>query len=125
MADADRIADLEARIAYLESELGLVIARDHVHLVRRALAVTQSHAHFLLTLYRCRPRSLTYDQLDERIPPVAGRGEAPRNTIRAFAMQIRKRLGPDVIETVGGGYRLGPRGLILVGQAVEPLQAAA
>ena len=125
MSEADRIAELEERVAYLEGELGLAIGLDQVNLVRAALTVTQSHAHFLLTLYRCRPRSLTYGQLDERIPAVAGRGEAPRNTIKAFAMQIRRRLGADVIETIGSGYRLGPRGLILVGRAIEPLQAAA
>ncbi len=125
MTDAARIADLEARVAYLESELGLSIASDQAHLVRGALNVTKSHAHFLLILYRCTGRSLSCDQLDERIPSVVGRGEAPRNTIWVFALQIRRRLGSDVIETVDGGYRLGPRGHVLVGRAIEPLQAAA
>lgn len=125
MNDADRIADLEARVAYLESELGLTVELDQVHQVRQALNVTQTHAHFLLTLYRCHGRSLSYEQLDERIPAVVGRGEAPRNTIRVFALQIRRRLGPDVVETIEGGYRLGPRGLALVGRALEQLQAAA
>lgn len=125
MSSADRIADLEARVAYLESELGLAIGLDQVHQVRRVLNVTQTHAHFLLTLYRRRGRSLSYDQLDERIPSVVGRGEAPRNTIRVFALQIRRRIGADALETVEGGYRLAPRGLDLIRQALEPLQAAA
>lgn len=125
MNDADRIAELEERVAYLESELGLAVAIEQAHQVQRALSVTPTHAHFLLALYHCRGRSLSYAQLDERIPAVVGRGEAPQNTMRAFALQIRRRLGADSVSTVDGGYRLGPIGHDLVRRALEPLQAAA
>lgn len=125
MTDAERIAELEERVAYLESELGLAITADQLHQLRRVLNVTPSHAHFLLALHRCRGRSLSVDQLDERIPVIVGRGDEVRYTIRVFAFQIRQRLGSDVLETVRGGYRLTSRGMALVGAALSPLQAAA
>lgn len=44
------------------------------------------------------------DELQERFFPAATSG---RRVIRVYVRQLRNKFGPDVIETVSGGYRLG------------------
>jgi len=44
------------------------------------------------------------DELQERFFPSATSG---RRVIRVYVRQLRSKLGPDVIQTISGGYRLG------------------
>lgn len=113
MTDAERIAELQAEVAYLRSELGLSIRHGHVHALCRELKVTRSQATVLLVLRAANSRGLTLEQLDERIPQTHGRPRAGF-TVRVFIYQIRKQLGADVIDSMVGGYRLSSSGFALL-----------
>lgn len=122
MTAADRIAELEERVAYLEGELALVVSTERIHLIRSRLGVTKAQAHLVLALHDMRGRPLTVAQLDERIPEAIGRGERAGLTVRALVYQIRQRLGAGVIETIGSAYRISGIGAIQVASALDQHQ---
>lgn len=123
MTDADRIAELEAEVAYLRSELGLSIRHGHVHALCRELKITRSHATVLLALRAASGRGLSLEQLDDRIPLAHGRPRAGY-TVRVFIYQIRKQLGADVIDSMVGGYRLSSAGFALLDSVLQIRRAA-
>jgi hypothetical protein len=121
----DRIAELEDRVAYLESELGLALDLERIDALRTGLRVTNGHAHMLLALHDRGGRPLSVLQLHDRIPELRTRSDRSSEYVRAVVYQVRQRLGADVLLACSGGYRLSPRGFILVDQVLQPVRAAA
>ena len=107
MTDADRIADLQERIAYLERELGLSLEQTRIARLI-GYGMTRSQAHVVLALHQAAGRTLSADQLDDTLP----RGERDaRNFIKVITNRARAIVGADAIETVRGvGYRISGNG---------------
>lgn len=102
MTDAERITDLEERVAYLEGELGLSINATRLGRLM-AFGMQCSQAHIALALYQANGRVLSADQLDDALP--TGERE-PRNFVKVAINRVRGAIGADCIETVNGlGYR--------------------
>jgi DNA-binding response OmpR family regulator len=119
----DRCAELEERVAWLESELGLrreTEAEDRLHRFmtsEAAYTINRPGAcRFTLALYRARGRAVSRPQVLEAVPPVAG-GEDERNwrIVDVWACHARRALGVDAIQTVRSrGYRLTEAGMARV-----------
>lgn len=107
-AQANRIADLEERVAYLERELGL--SRD---LTRVGSLVAKgwrgNPARIALALAYANGRILSDAQLADALPDRDRADDS--NNIKAHMWWVRKMMGYDAVETVRGiGYRMTPKG---------------
>lgn len=109
------------RCAYLESELGLQVARTEVDSVSRGLKVSRSQARILIALYRTR-RVLSELELQDAAVARVGCEDADRfHVVQVHICKIRPRLGKDAVLTSRGlGYRLGESGRALLSPILEP-----
>jgi DNA-binding response OmpR family regulator len=130
-ADCLRCAEKDARIAWLESELGLRLETDRYAVLRQAMRLATTHgwcaARFVDTLYAARGRAMTLEQIMDGMPPKAG-GDDERDTriVAVWVCRARKALGRDAIENVWGkGYRLTPLGMSRVAEMLSPTAEAA
>lgn len=124
----DRCPELEERIAWLESELGLIDHTSHIAAIRKALNASPSEAEIIFAMHSVKGRFVTKAWLDERVAPRMCEERATLNSIVVWVSRLRARLGRDFIESSWGqGYRLSDRGQRLVADvlAAQPRAAAA
>lgn len=121
----DRCPELEERIAWLESELGVQQAADMHQRLRRGLGHSAPRANgatrLISVLYAAHGRPLSYCQLLEGIPPQAG-GDDERDSkiVAVWVSHARKALGRGLIETCWGyGYRLSDDGMARVAAILD------
>jgi len=114
---ADRIADLEERVAWLESELRLTRDAGRIDALRVGLGVTPAEARMLLALAQARGVI--------RIPTLAYivsprcEESAGDKVVCVHVCHIRARLGPGLIRNAwGDGYAITPAGADLVREAL-------
>lgn len=131
-----RCEELEERVAWLESELGLQRDAD---VEARMLAAFPHQAgvpyhpsrrgalRALLALYQAKGRPVTHLQILEAVPPAnGGDDERTSNLVATWVCVARRIVGRDAIESVWGkGYRLTPTGLARVSAALEADRVAA
>lgn len=110
---SDRIADLEAEVAYYRSELGIAQEATRVHNIRLKCRATNSEARVLLALYAAQGRVLSQDALFDAIPhPADGQNST---AVRMHVRALRQKVSPDVIDTAPGlGYRIGAAGKLII-----------
>jgi DNA-binding response OmpR family regulator len=125
MSDAERIAQLEAQVAWLRAELALDVDVDAVTRIRERLGLTHGQAVVLWALYRRRGRPLTRVQLSELDLGPCSRDERSPTYLRVYICRLRAQLGRGVIATVGrgearGGYVLSEGGRQLLKPIVQP-----
>lgn len=128
-----RCDELEDRIAWLESELGI---QRNLDLVSRIAATIKDHglqskrfgaAKLISALYLAKGRPLTTLQLMEAMPPRDfGEDERLPKIVTVYVCYARKHLGRGIIETIWGkGYRLTDEGVAMVDAILNPQRAAA
>jgi DNA-binding response OmpR family regulator len=123
-----RCEELEEEVAYLKSELGLQADADLIESLRRAMPLgglaSKAHgaAHLVAALYRAHGRTLTRDQLMERLPSRNGRDDRDDKLCAVYVCAARKTLGHDGIQNVWGrGYRLTDAGMAKVAALLGPI----
>jgi DNA-binding response OmpR family regulator len=129
-----RCAELEERIAYLESELGLQRDADQVgrihDLMRRAgmpgsTGGRAQAAEMVMALYRAGGRPVTTWQLLDAVPSPSRADRGP-NIVKVWVVVARKALGRDAIRTVWGkGYAITEAGIGRVKAILNPEGAGA
>lgn len=123
----DRCAELEERVAWLESELGLREAADIAERLRRAFMRTDAPdakargcARFIGVLYAAKGRVVTYEQILEAIPPHdGGSDERSSNLLPVLASRSRRLLGDGVRNVRSVGYRLTPDAMAQVDGIIQ------
>lgn len=119
MTDAERIAELEAEVAYLRAELGLSIGSTHIDRLRSRLQVTPNQARLLLILNAARGRVMACHQLLDAILGVES--DTQPKVIDVMVCRIRAVCGHGVVRNVWGlGYAITPAGGEMVARAIEP-----
>lgn len=127
----ERCADLEERVAWLESELGLRRDAERIERLKRAIPAYRlggrgQAAHLLDALYAAKGRTLTKLQILEALPSPAGNDERGLKLVDVVVCIARAGLGKSAIETIWGvGYRLTDEGIQIVRAIVEPQAVAA
>lgn len=128
----DRCEELEERVAWLESELGLQVSADLVDRIRRGLggigqqSKANGTARLIAALYAANGRPMTRWQLLDAIPSRAGNEERNANIISVWVSFARKKLGPNAIHNAWDvGYRLTPEGMARISAILEPARARA
>jgi hypothetical protein len=127
----ERCAELEERVAWLESELGIQGAAQRSRLLREALRDERGHrcrggASLLAALYDAQGRPLNRQQLLDSLPTLDGQVDRCAKVVDVYVCVIRKTLGQGIISTVfGHGYRITEAGSEMVaailGEAAKPL----
>lgn len=128
-----RCEELEERVAWLESELGIQVDITAIERLRRyflAQARQQGRsragaARFVMALYGLKGRAATRLQLlDATARDEADEGRAPK-IIDVWVCIARRVLGHEAIETVwGSGYRLTAEGQARVAEIIGDVQPA-
>lgn len=120
----DRCDDLEERVAWLESELGLRGELERVD-VFRAAGLAPAEGLLVSRLYAARGRVVSREQLEEALPAIDPAGERVCHIVRCYVSRVRAKLGHDAIATIwGGGYRLTDHGMTTVAAFLGPREAA-
>jgi hypothetical protein len=121
----DRIAELEARVAWLEAQMGLSVEATDVEALRRSLSLTIYQARFLLLLHVVRPRVLRPHQIVNSLGSKGAR-MADASLCGLMAARIRKRAGPGLLHCARGlGWAISPAGAAKVDDIIEPMRRAA
>lgn len=123
----ERCAELEERVAWLESELGLQRDAERAALLRARLGLTPAEGAFLMRLYSASGRLVTIAQLGDALPPRDdGDVRDDTNLIRTYVCRVRAKLGDGALLTERAlGYRLSRTGLEAVRALLEPTAVAA
>lgn len=114
--DAERIAELEAEVAWLKSELGL--QEESTAIAKLAdTGLTPLEARLVLAMYRTR-RTLSPEVLFDYLPhPSDG---ADLTIVKSAIHRIRRKWGSLSVETVAAvGYRLTTTGEAVVTAALK------
>lgn len=110
----DRCAALEREVARLQFALDQKVRADVLGRVREGLGVTMHGARVLMILYRTPGRAVTHADLLKALPSrytKSADGNRSEHYLRVAIYQLRREVGPGVIETVRGkGYFLSPHG---------------
>jgi DNA-binding response OmpR family regulator len=111
----ERCLELQERVSWLESELGLQRSSAEWALLKRVFPASKDgHGangvalKTIMALYHARGRPLSCLQIMEAVPPRGG-GDDERyaESVRCWIVRARQIAGSDAIETVWGrGYRL-------------------
>lgn len=121
----DRCAELEERVAWLESELGLRVDADEIYVLQRAFGLAPGEAHLVRALYAARGRTLTHLQILDAIPSPGGLEDRSFTNINTLICRVRKGLGRDAIITVWGrGYQISPIGAERIRSVLNAARAA-
>lgn len=128
----DRCEELEERVAWLESELGLQQAADLFDRLRSAMSIPgpsyvgrRGPVALISALYAARGRTMSRLQLAEALPPTRAGDERGEKIIDVWVCFARKCLGADAVANVWGkGYRLTAEGMTRVAAILEPPQTA-
>ena len=121
MTDKERIAELEAEVAWLREELGR--GPDEAETLSLRLGLTPQQARVLEVLYGSRGRCLSSEFITDALPRIWDTPRKPilSKLIYVYICQIRKRIGPHFIETIQSrGWRLTDAGLRLVAETLAP-----
>lgn len=113
---ARRAADLEEKVAWLKSELGLLTDAFDLYNFTRDMGWKRqgNKAKILYHLYKSRRHFATGAQLQDLIE---GDHELGDKNVDQYICKLRKDLGPEAIETVRGvGFALTPAGVAVVEQ---------
>jgi DNA-binding response OmpR family regulator len=122
----DRCEELQERVAWLESELGIRDDGEKVDRLRRAFRVRPAEIRLLLRLYRAGGHLVTHDQLLDAIPASDHARDRDSNIVRVYVNRLRGGLGQDaILRCYGLGYQLTEVGLARVSAAMEPALARA
>jgi DNA-binding response OmpR family regulator len=122
----ERCPELKERIAWLESELGIVNQRETMLALSRGLKIRPGAATLLARLYAARGKFVTTYQLLDLTADVARDDDRQINNVSVTIFTLRKALGRDAIDTAyGHGYRLSAAGVVRVAAIVEPQARAA
>ncbi len=108
-------AALEAENAKLQAEVAMLRQRLCMAEPDRAEValmvqhkLTRGEAALLTTLMAARPRPVDRYSLEAAIPARDHAGDRNIKIVDVLLCKLRKKLGPDVIETVSGlGWRIG------------------
>lgn len=117
-----RCEELQERVAYLESELGIQDTADIQDRLMRALrrpdakwTKANGAARLIARLYAAKGKPVTTLQLLEATPAKAIYDERNAEIVKVWICFGRKTLGKDAIVTVWGfGYRLSDTGMAQV-----------
>lgn len=104
-----RCEELEERVAWLESELGIQTEAGEVEALKEAFGITRGLAVLLRALCRAKGRPVTRLQILDILPTRAGSDGADRDpkNVDVRASQLRAALGKSaVLNAWGQGYRL-------------------
>lgn len=132
----DRCAELEERVAWLESELGLQNDMTMAERLRRHFIDScgtgwrgqqrSGGVRVILALFAAKGRAMSRDQLLEAIPPFrGGDDERQPKIVDVWVCWARKAIGRDAISSVWGrGYQLTKAGVervaAIVGEHHQP-----
>ena len=109
MTNAERIAELEAQVRWLEEELGRRF--DMARAISNGFALTRRQGELLCLLYHAKGRSLSHEFLNAQLPETK---DQPRQSGRAISVHIyhiRRAIGRSSILTENSlGYRLSATG---------------
>jgi DNA-binding response OmpR family regulator len=122
----DRCPELEERIAWLESELGLQQRADRVERIKTLFPLDEDGhaprpqcAEFLLVLYNAKGRPVTHLQIVERVPAPRAGEQRDMEVAKVWAHVTRRALGHDAIRNIRGfGYQLTEVGMARVAEAL-------
>ncbi len=118
MTDADRIAELEEKVAYLEGELGLSMEAERYGVLRHTYGIRPQSAMILLALYDAN-RPLSRGHLLDLLP--TQREDGDDHAISVHVAYLRRILGRGAIRNIWGfGYVITPEGLSKVRSVLEP-----
>lgn len=123
--------ELEERVAWLESELGLRRSAERINRLKRLIPTYRQSgrglaAHLIEALYAANGKMLTKWQIMEALPSPTRNEERLLKLVDVVVCNARHGLGKDAIETVWGhGYRMTPKGLDAVRAILEPRSEAA
>lgn len=104
-----RCEELEERVAWLESELGIQKDAGEVEALKGAFGLTHGLAVLLRALYRAKGRPVTRLQILDVLPTKGGADGSDRDPkiVDVRASQLRAALGKGaVLNAWGQGYRL-------------------
>lgn len=117
MSVLDRVAELEAEVAFLRAELGYTRDGDLYVRLRDAWRLTRSEAAMLLRLYSARGRAVPNSVLLEAL----SENDVDPAIVKVRISTVRQKIGQRLIETIWGlGYRLTPEGVAAVLGVIEP-----
>lgn len=109
----DRCAALEDEVAWLKSELGLVVQQSDSYRQRRAIGLSPSEYYVARLLYDQRKRDFVSAWvLIDGLEPLSSSENVSSNTLKVYLSRIRRRLGgKDTILSVWShGYRMSESG---------------
>ena len=117
-----RCAELEERIAFLESELGLTKDATLLAEIRTRFGLTAGEATLLQVLYQSPAGRVARNwTLLEQLPPKEGGPDRGLKIVDVYICKLRKSIGKDAIETVWGeGYRLTPDARLKLSALLKP-----
>lgn len=121
------IEDLEEKLAFYKSELGIQIENTQIHKMCKSLDIRPGCAYFIMALYNARCRVMTWEQLIEIIPgqhrDKESEDERGPRLINVYATIARKVLGEKCIETAWGtGYCMTVAGKSRVLATLNPVE---
>jgi DNA-binding response OmpR family regulator len=124
----ERCAELEERVAWLESELGI---RDDAELgehLRQRMGLTPAEGHMLMRLYLAHGKIVTTAQLEDAIPPFDPTAPRDSNVVRVYVSRLRRKLGIGrgaIKSAWGRGYSLSAEAACIVGSVLDRMQVVA
>ena len=118
--------ELEERIAYLESELGLRNSADAALSLKRAFGLSPACAGIVSALYYAKGKPLSTWALLELTSKPGRDDNRECGIIAVQVCRIRALMGKAAVQaTYGFGYALAPEALARVAAILEPQQVAA
>jgi DNA-binding response OmpR family regulator len=118
-SDCPHCDDLQERIAYLESELGLHLETQNMAALMTAFGLRPGHCHLLLALYAARGKVVRPLQLEDAIPAKDENRDRVAKIVDVYVCFIRKMMGKDTILNIWAqGYALSPQGQTRVAAAI-------
>ena len=113
---SERIAELEAEVAYFKGELGLAVDVDRLDRLRLVIGLTPLEMRLMLALAAGKGRAMSRALIAESLPETWGTGRDIK-IVDTLVSKIRRKLGVEVIGTIPGFvYRITPEGLALIAE---------
>lgn len=107
----DRCEELEARVEWLEGELGMRVEMAQLNALRMAAGITHGEGAMLMALRSGGGKPMPLWKLVEFIPSVNGSEDRHPKLVHVLICRIRKKLGRDAVDNVWGkGYRISDVG---------------
>lgn len=116
---AERIAELEEKVAQLRQELHLEPQRHEVDKLQAAFSLSRHQALILAAIYNAGSSWMPLERLEQVLPD---RGDDPRgvDTVLVQICRLRKRMGvaDAILSMRDAGYTLGAPGVLACRRAL-------